>query len=172
MQGPPGTGKTTTIVAALSVLYAKHIRTLVCSSTNRVVEVISRKIFKGGLLGVTRDEKIYPVGSKYYTYDNNSDNAASSSVNNKIYRNESLFGILFAPITSCYIINLCIVTIVGRAESLDFSGGLEFIVVDKMLEAIIGICEDLKELAKQYLHIKVDYVRTVVYGHFLITEYI
>ncbi len=62
--------------------------------------------------------KIYPVGRKYYTYNNN--NAANSSNNNKIHKNDSLLGIYLLNI-SCYIINLCIVTIAEKAESLDFS---------------------------------------------------
>lgn len=51
LQGPPGTGKTATIIGALSVLVARGVSTLVCSSSNHAVDDIARKVATRGLVG-------------------------------------------------------------------------------------------------------------------------
>lgn len=67
MQGPPGTGKTATIIGALTVLVARQVRTLVCSSSNHAVDDIARKIANKGLIGET-GTFIRPFGIFYCCY--------------------------------------------------------------------------------------------------------
>ena len=61
LQGPPGTGKTATIIGALSVLVARRVRVLVCSSSNHAVDDIARKVANRGLVGED-GETVYPFG--------------------------------------------------------------------------------------------------------------